>query len=1100
MALGNFAARCSKSLLALSIACSFTGSAQLIAQDSDKPKDETPQLNEGLIGSLSARCVGPALMSGRIVDIAIDPSNRSNWYIAVASGGVWKSTNAGITWNPIFDGYGSYSIGCLAIDASNPNVIWVGTGENNSQRSVGYGDGVYKSLDGGKSFQKVGLENSEHIGRIWIDPRDSETVFVASQGPLWAPGGDRGLYKTTDGGRSWTRVLNVSENTGISEVIADPRDPDTMYASAYQRRRHQWTLIDGGPESGIFKSIDGGQTWRPINRGLPGGDRGRIGLAISPIQPDVLYAIVEAVGDEGGFFRSTDRGESWSKQSSHVSGSPQYYQELIVDPNVMDRIYSMDTMMMVSDDGGKTFRPVGERFKHVDNHALYIDPSDSNHLIVGCDGGLYESFDRGANYRYTANLPITQFYKIAVDNALPFYNVYGGTQDNATQGGPSRTRNVHGIRNSDWFVTVFGDGFDPAVDPNDPNTVYSQWQYGGLVRFDRRTGERIDIKPQESADGPPLRWNWDSPLLISPHNPSRIYYASQILFRSDDRGDSWQAISTDLSRNLDRNQLKVMGRVWGVDSVAKNTSTSFYGNITAVSESPVAPNLLYVGTDDGLIQVSEDGGTSWRKIEKFEFLDVPEFAYVSDIEASRHNADTVYVVVNNFKRGDFRPYVLKSADRGKSWTVLSQDLPVRGSTYTIAEDHVKPELLFVGTEFGLFTTLDGGKKWLQMRGGLPTIAVRELEVQRRENDLVIGTFGRGIYIVDDYSPLRSLTQELVDSPAAILPIKPALMYLEDDPMGGSSKAFQGAGFYTAENPAFGANITYYIKDSLKTKKGDRKKRDRGLSASGQDTPYPSWENLKAEDREDEPRMMMIIRDAQGNVVRRLPASTSSGMHRMTWDLQHAGLAPHRIGSDGNGPMALPGTYTASLVQFENGELKELVAPTSFECKPLIATIVTPEQKAAALAFQNQTSEVQRVILAANQILNESQTRVEHIKSVIERSPRLNLDLYKSARELEMRLLDISDRLVGDPTRPQRQEPEMPGLLERLQQVVQGSWASSLGPTQTHRKNFEVVTQKLPALLDDLRKAIEVDLVAIEKQLEDAGAPWTPGRSIPKWPR
>ncbi len=619
------------------------------AQDSDAKKDASPGLNSSLVSALAPRSIGPAFMSGRISDIAVDPTDRSTWYVCAASGGVWKTTNAGTTWLPIFDNYGSYSIGCVAIDPHDHNVVWVGTGENNSQRSVGYGDGVYKSLDGGASFTRVGLQQSEHLGKILIDPRDTNVVYVAAQGPLWAPGGDRGLYKTSDGGTTWQLVLNISENTGVSDVVCDPRNPDVLYATAYQRRRHVWTLIDGGPESAIYKSTDAGKSWRKLTRGLPGVDLGRIGLAISPIKPDVVYALVEAADGQGGFFRSENRGETWVKQSGYATVSAQYYEEIFASPHVFDRVYSMDTLLHVTDDGGKTFQPLGEQWKHVDNHALVIDPDHEDHLLIGCDGGLYETWDRGQSYEFHANLPITQFYKIAVDNGTPFYNIYGGTQDNATQGGPTRTKSVNGIVNSDWFVTVFGDGFKPAVDPEDPNIVYSQWQYGGLVRFDRRMGERIDIKPQESADGPPLRWNWDSPVLISPHSHTRIYYAAQILFRSNDRGDSWEAISPDLTRNMDRNTLKVMGRVWGVDAVAKNDSTSFYGSIVTISESPLVDGLLYVGTDDGLIQVSEDGGKNWRKIDGFPHLDVPQYCYVSDIEASVHDPDTVFAALYNYR-------------------------------------------------------------------------------------------------------------------------------------------------------------------------------------------------------------------------------------------------------------------------------------------------------------------------------------------------------------------------------------------------------------------------------------------------------------------
>lgn len=1084
-------------LLAATTAFSPITTATTHAQDSDEPSDPSPGLSSSLISGLRFRSLGPALMSGRISDIVVDPTNRSTWYVAAASGGVWKTTNAGTTWQPIFDNYGSYSIGCLALDPGNPHVLWVGTGENNSQRSVGYGDGLYQSRDGGRSFRKVGLESSEHIAKIIVHPEDSDTVYVAAQGPLWKSGGDRGLYKTTDGGASWKCVLEISPDTGVTDVVIDPRDPDTLYAASYQRRRHVWTLIDGGPEAGLHKSTDGGETWRSIDRGLPGGDIGRIGLAISPINPDILYAVVEAANDQGGFYRSENRGETWSRQSDYVTGSPQYYQEIVADPHQLDRVYALDTYLMVSEDGGRSFSRAGEANKHVDNHALIIDPENPDHLIVGCDGGLYETWDRCRTYRYTANLPLTQFYKIAVDDSKPFYYVYGGTQDNATQGGPSRTDNVHGIRNSDWFITVFGDGFGPAVDPEDPNIVYSQWQYGGLVRYDRRTGERMDIKPQETEDGPPLRWNWDSALALSPHQPKRIYYAAQILFRSDDRGDSWTAISPDLTRNLDRNALKVMGKVWSVDSVAKNTSTSFYGSIVALAESPLVANLLYVGTDDGLIQVSEDGGENWRKIESFPHLDVPEFAYVSDIEPSQHDPDTVYAVLQNFKRGDFRPYLVKSTDRGKNWVDISSDLPERGSTYTICEDHENPQLLFVGTEFGVFTSFDGGLKWVALGGGLPTIAVRDMKIQQRENDLVLGTFGRGFYVLDDYSPLRALTPESVETAAEIFPIKDAPMFIPRAPMSGSGKAYQGAGFYTADNPPFGATITYRLKESRSTAKSERRKRESRAGARG-DTPYPSWEELKAEDREERPLTVLTIRDSEGDVVRRLPGSTSAGIHRVTWDFRYPGLAPGSRG-DGFGPMAVPGTYTVDLAMLGDEGWEVLVEPTEFQCIPLGMADLNEEQRQQSLEFQRQTAELQRVLLAAYEVLREGTSRVEAMKGLAERSHRLPLEFRDRVRQLELRLLDLTEQFAGDPTQSRRSEPSMPGLVGRLQTVIRGHWSTSQAPTETHRKQFEMVAEALPKLLDDVRKAVEKDLVKLEADLDKAAAPWTPGRKIPAWP-
>ena len=624
-----------KRMLALSLALTLLAPGVALAKKKKKEEAKPPEKESRMVTStfsgLAWREIGPAIASGRISDLAVDPTNPKRYFVAVASGGVWKTENSGTTYEPIFDSQGSYSIGCVTLDPNNPHVVWVGTGENNSQRSVGYGDGVYKSVDGGKSWQKMGLENSEHIGKILVDPDDSNTVYVAAQGPLWRAGGDRGLYKTTDGGTNWELVLEISENTGVSDIVMDPRDSQVLYASAYQRRRRVWALLNGGPESGLFKTTDGGKTWTELKTGLPSVDLGRIGLAISPANPDVLYAIVEAQHGKGGVFRSTDRGASWEKRSDYVSLSPQYYQELFPDPHDVDRVYSMDVWMQVTEDGGKTWNDIGEYYKHVDNHALWIDPEDTDHLLAGCDGGIYETFDRGATWHFKPNLPVTQFYKLAVDNDEPFYNVYGGTQDNFTIGGPSRTNQQHGITNREWFFTLGGDGFQPRVDPENPDIVYSQYQYANLFRFDRRNGEIIDIQPQPEPGDDPLRWNWDSPLILSAHSPSRLYFAAQRIFRTDDRGDSWTPVSGDLTRQIDRNELELMGRVWSVDAVAKNRSTSPFGNIVSLAESPRVEGLLYAGTDDGLVQVQEPGSEEWRKVESFP--SVPKMAYVDHLEA-----------------------------------------------------------------------------------------------------------------------------------------------------------------------------------------------------------------------------------------------------------------------------------------------------------------------------------------------------------------------------------------------------------------------------------------------------------------------------------
>ncbi len=1077
-------------------------SAPLFGQEATDEEDKSP-FKSGTFSGLKLRSIGPALMSGRIVDIAVDPTDRSTWYVAVACGGVWKTHNAGTTWKPIFDSEGSWSIGCVTVDLRDPNIVWVGSGENNSQRSVGYGDGVYKSIDGGRSWKKMGLENSEHIGKILIDPRDSDTVYVAAQGPLWAPGGDRGLYKTTDGGTTWDKVLDISENTGVSDIIFDPRDPDVIYASSYQRRRHVWTLIDGGPESALYKSPDSGATWDKLKGGLPGGDVGRIGLAISPQNPDVVYALVEAAGKGSGFYRSADRGANWEKRSSYMCTSGQYYQEIYASPHVFDRIYSMDTRMKVSHDGGKTFVNVGESKKHVDNHALVFDPDDPEYLLAGCDGGLYESFDKGKTWKFFSNLPLTQFYKVCVDNDTPFYNVYGGTQDNNTQGGPSRTIESRGIANSDWFITLGGDGFEPQVDPEDPNIVYSQLQHGVLVRFDRANGERVNIQPQPGAGEDPLRWNWDAALMISPHSHTRLYFCAQRVFRSDDRGDTWAAISPDLTRQIDRNTLEVMGKVWSIDAVSKNDSTSFYGNIVSITESPRAEGLIYIGTDDGLVQVTEDGGANWRKIDSFP--DIPEQSYVADLEASQHDPDRVFALFNNHKTGDFKPYILRSDDRGLNWTSVMGDLPERGSVWALCEDHVREELLFCGTEFGLFFTIDSGERWLQLKGGLPVIALRDIEIQRRESDLVCASFGRSFYILDDYSPLRYVTDEMLDKDAELFPVKEALMYIPARTDSGS----QGHLYFTAPNPPVGATFTYYLKEGVKTRKQKRKDEEKEIAKEGGDVAYPSWDALRAEEREESPTVVFTITDEAGNVVNRITGSASSGIHRVVWNLRYPSSGPTSLGSGGEsgrrgyssgGPMVAPGVYTVSMDRVVDGKTSPLGTPRSFVCMPLgIASLPAPDRE-ATLAFQKKTARLQRAVLGAGRALGEARNRIDHVIKALDATPAADRTLTDRARALKERCLDLGIALNGDRTVRRYKEPTPPSITSRVQRAVSGpSSVLCSPPTDTQRQCYEIAADAFEPVLARIRTLVEVDLKELEDELEAAGGPWTPGR-IPDWER
>jgi photosystem II stability/assembly factor-like uncharacterized protein len=1068
---------------------------------SPEPKDLwTPATFSGL----SWRGIGPAVTSGRVLDIAVRPDRHATWYVATV-GGVWKTENTGISWTPVFDGQGSFSIGCVTIDPRNPHTVWVGTGENNSQRSVSYGDGVYRSSDDGATWENVGLKDSMHIGRIVVDPRDSAVVYVAAMGPLWSAGGDRGLYKTADGGKTWKAALTISENTGVSDVAFDPSNPDVLYAAAYQRRRHVWTLIDGGPESAIYKSSDAGATWTKLDRGLPREDMGRIGLAVSPVNPDVVYAVIEAANSAGGFFRSTDRGASWEKMSAYVPGGPMYYNEIFADPTHVDRVYSMDVYMQVTEDGGRTFKNVGERWKHVDNHALWIDPDDPDHLVNGNDGGVYESFDRGHAWEFKANLPITQFYHVAVDTSTPFYFLYGGTQDNTSLGGPSRTATDHGITNDQWFVTTGGDGFVSRPDPDDPNIVYAESQNGVLVRFDRRTGEQTDIQPQAGRDEAPLRWNWDSPLIVSPHLHTRLYFAAQRVFRSDDRGNTWTPISGDLTRQIDRNTLKVMGRVWSVDAVAKNASTSFYGNIVSLAESPVKEGLLYAGTDDGLVQVTEDGGTTWRKIEKVP--GVPDHAYVSRLEPSLREADTVYAAFDNHKMGDLAPYLLRSTDRGRTWTSVAGNLPARGSVYVVVEDPEKPGLLFAGTEFGVFFTIDGGKKWTKLEGGLPTIAVRDIAIQRREHDLAIATFGRGFYILDDYRALQLVTPESLEQ-NAVFPVRQAWMFVPSMPYGLRGKGFLGESFYTAPNPPFGAVVTYYLKEGLQTRRQARLAREKALVKEGAAVPYPTWDELRAEDREEPPAVVLTVTDEAGNVVRRVTGPTGAGFHRVAWDLRYPPADPPSaepfVQSDEDlfssppiGPMAAPGAYRVSVATRVDGRLTPVGEPQVFQAVPLGTSALPPADRAATLAFEQKTARLQRAVLGASAAAKDLRRQLALVERAVTDTPRADAALFGDLVRIDGRVRDLQRALDGDTVVRRYNEPTPPSIVERVQGIVAGHWLSTSAPTETEKQSYRVAGELFVPVLEQLRTIMEVDMKALGDRLEAIGAPWTPGR-VPRW--
>ncbi len=1082
---------------------SKSASAAPEKKDDEKKGGMTAETFSGL----KFRSLGPAVASGRVMSIAVNPKNKVEYYVGVASGGVWKTVNDGTTWTPVFDKEGSFSIGWVAIDPNDASVVWVGTGESNSQRSVDYGDGIYRSDDGGKNWQNLGLKKSEHIGRVVIDPRDSKVVYVAAEGPLWGPGGDRGLYKTTDGGKNWKAVLTISENTGVADVAMDPANPDILYAAAYQRRRHVFTLIDGGPESAIYKSTDAGATWNKLKNGLPSVEMGRIGLAVSPVDSNVVYATVEAADHKGGIFRSDDKGANWEKKNEFDVGA-MYYARLVCDPKNVDRIWVMNVSLRESLDGGKTLQKVNEANHHGDNHAIWVDPENTKHWLMGSDGGMYETWDDAKNWQFKQNLPTLQFYDVALDNALPFYNVCGGTQDYFSWCGPSRTRNINGIVNSDWFVTTGGDGFRSVVDPVDANTIYSESQYGVLVRYDKPTGQELVLQPQEGKDEAPLRWNWDSPVIISPHSHTRLYFAANKLFRSDDRGDTWKEISGDLTRQIDRDTLPVMGRVWEPDAVAKNASTSFYGNIVALAESPKKEGLIYVGTDDGLIQVTGDGGQGWTKYEKFP--GVPEMTFVSRLAASQHDANTVYAAFDGHKNEDFKPYLLKSTDAGKTWNSIAGNLPENGTVLGFAEDPVNANLLFAGTEFGAFFTIDGGAHWVQFKGGLPTIAVRDMKIQEREGDLVMATFGRGFYVLDDISVLRQTKAESLQQSAALFPVKDSLMYIERHPLGGPNKGYQGAAFYTAENPAYGAVFTAYLKEKLKTKKEKRQEAEKEAAKKNQNNAYPNMayptkDELRSEAEEAKPEVYFVVYDESGAAIRRVDGAIDEGFQRTAWDLRYPAASLHEHAEDGEdfppaaatGPLVTPGAYSVRMFQKVDGAVAELGSAQNFKVVADGAGGLSEADRAGLAEFQRKVSRLYRAVAGAVHTAEDVQAKLKEMREAMQDVPAAEKQLSAEADAIEKKDREVLRALSGDTEMQKRNEPVKSSINDRVVAIMEGERFALAKPTQSHVDDYSIAAGEFGGELNGLRTLVEVDLNKLEKDMESAGAPWTPGR-VPEW--
>ncbi len=941
--------------------------------------------------ALRPRLIGPAVTGGRIHDIEAVPGNPSTLYVASASGGLWRSYNRGQTWVNVFDTMAVSTFGDVALAPSDPRILYAGTGEQNNRQSTSWGNGVYRSEDGGDTWRHLGLASTRHIGKIEIHPSNPDIAYVAALGNLWTASPERGLYRTRDGGQTWERVLHVDEHTGIVDLVMDPSNPDVLYAATYQRLRRTWGFNGGGPGSGIYKSTDGGETWRELTSGIPEGDKGRIGLALASSNPRVLNALIEHA-NRPGTYRSEDGGESWQRVNT-LNPRPMYYSEIFIDPSNEDRVYVLGTSSFRSEDGGRTFqdisaRPTYDVGVHADHHALWIDPDDPSHFFLGGDAGLHETYDGGRNYQRINNFVIGQFYALGLDMRDPYW-VYGGMQDNHSWMGPSRTRHWIGILGDDWRQIGFGDGMYWQIDPTSHRYAYGNAQNGSYTRVDPETGDALDIRPYPPEGEEDYRWDWASPSLISGHDPNVVYVGGNRLFISRDRGVTWER-TQDLTRQIDRDTLELMG-VRGTDiTLSRNDGTSSYGEITTIAESPLDASVLWVGTDDGNLQVSRDGGTSWSEVSR-NIQGSPRGTYVSRVVASRADPGTAYVTLDAHRDGDFAPYVFRTEDFGRSWRSLTGDLP-SGSVSVILEHPDASNVLFLGTEHHLFASTDAGETWSRMPG-LPTTAYDDLVIHPREKDLVVGTHGRGIWIVDDTRPLAEWNAEIADARAHLFSIRPGtiLHYWKDT-------SYRGQAEFHGENPPDGALITYL------------------LGPGGEDAT-------------------LTITGPSGALVRTMEVPGAQGLHRVNWDLRHGlagedpAWAPQDTGvlprpTERRGPLVSPGTYTVTL------ESRGIRMARTVEVR-------SDPDSPATLAQQREREAFLLTLLSLEREIEESTSRITSLRESGQRGAQELRDVEQELRRHLAVANGIYDSLNGSGVRQGTLYPPTETHRQRVAEIETG---------------------------------------------------------------